>query len=158
MEHIKAYVIAEKIVALLKPYCDRIEIAGSIRRKKENVKDIEIVCIPKQIDLMLFIGEVNQLGEITKGDPAKKYVQLRLPEDIKLDLFMASKENWGLIFAIRTGPAEFSHNVLATGWVKKGYKSVNGMLTFRGNPIPIYEEDQLFRLIKLPYIEPAHRI
>jgi len=32
-----------------------------------------------------------------------------IPEGIKLDLFMANIRNWGLIFAIRTGSARYSH-------------------------------------------------
>ncbi len=43
----KALEIAEKTKELLAPYCERIEIAGSIRRKKPEVKDIELVAIPK---------------------------------------------------------------------------------------------------------------
>lgn len=39
----QALEIAEKVKALLAPHCERIEIAGSIRRKKPDVKDIEIV-------------------------------------------------------------------------------------------------------------------
>lgn len=35
------------MVLYLKSFCERIEIAGSVRRKKEEVKDIEIVAIPK---------------------------------------------------------------------------------------------------------------
>ena len=43
MEYNKALEIAEKTKAQLAPYCERIEIAGSIRRKKPDVGDIEIV-------------------------------------------------------------------------------------------------------------------
>lgn len=39
--------IALKLVERLHPYCEKIEIAGSIRRGKPLVKDIEIVTIPK---------------------------------------------------------------------------------------------------------------
>ena len=41
MKLAKAKAIADKYVALLAPFCDRIEIAGSIRREKEEVGDIE---------------------------------------------------------------------------------------------------------------------
>lgn len=54
MKHSTALVIAEKIKAQLAPHCDRIEIAGSIRRKKPEVKDIEIVVIPKPYEVGLF--------------------------------------------------------------------------------------------------------
>lgn len=44
----EAKTIALEIYELLKPHCERIKIAGSIRREKAFVNDIEIVCIPKK--------------------------------------------------------------------------------------------------------------
>src|SRR5438270_8448835 len=41
---------AEAICRLLEPACQRIEIAGSIRRMAALVGDIEIVCTPKLSD------------------------------------------------------------------------------------------------------------
>ena len=38
--------IAAAIVADLAPFCDRIQVAGSVRRRKEFVGDIELVAIP----------------------------------------------------------------------------------------------------------------
>ncbi len=38
---------AEILVGLIGPYCERIEIAGSIRRRRPDVGDMELVCIPK---------------------------------------------------------------------------------------------------------------
>src|SRR6476620_865884 len=39
--------VARNVVGLMRPFCDRIEIAGSVRRGVAEVKDIEIVCIPR---------------------------------------------------------------------------------------------------------------
>ena len=38
--------IAQHIVDSLSPFCERIELAGSLRRKRPMVGDIEIVAIP----------------------------------------------------------------------------------------------------------------
>lgn len=38
---------AEAVQAFLSPGCDRIEIAGSIRRRKAEVRDIELVAVPR---------------------------------------------------------------------------------------------------------------
>ena len=46
MKHENALVVATWLVNELRESCDRIEIAGSIRRGKPDVKDIEIVAIP----------------------------------------------------------------------------------------------------------------
>ena len=47
MELQKAKAIAEELKALLEPVCQRVEIAGSIRRQKPEVGDIELLVIPK---------------------------------------------------------------------------------------------------------------
>ena len=39
--------MAEALVELLAPACERIEIAGSIRRKKPNPNDVEVVAAPR---------------------------------------------------------------------------------------------------------------
>jgi len=160
--------IAARYKALLKPHCERIEIAGSIRRECVVVSDIELVLIPKKIIVPdglfdfeqarhpLFVECVNSLKKI-KGDPSGKYTQRLLPEGIKLDIFIATPNNWGLIYAIRTGPAQFSHKVLGRGWRRKGLKSESGMLTDGLLRIPVHEERELFDLIGVRYIAPQHR-
>lgn len=155
--------IAEKVMALLAPHCERIEIAGSIRRQRPLCGDIEIVCIPKPYEASgLFISGIATVvntWQIVKGQlgPKCRFVQCILPEGISLDLFFCRADNWGLILAIRTGSADFSHIVLATGWVKKGYHSIGGMLTANGRPVPIKEEIELFQKLGLEYIEPEKR-
>lgn len=94
-------------------------------------------------------------GELEYGKC--KYTQRILPEGIKLDLFFAEEGNWGFIFAIRTGSADYSHKVLANGWVKRGYKSENGYLTHNGKTYDVREEKDLFDRIGVAYVEPKHR-
>ncbi len=155
----KALKIAEEVKAQLAPYCDRIEIAGSIRRKKPNVKDIEIVAIVNYWGDIFGPGicDVVTKWPRVKGKLPCKYTQRLLPQGIKLDLFFATPENWGLVYATRTGPAGYSHHVLAKGWVKSGYKSIDGYITSNGVQIPIYEEEDLFHLIGIPWCEPQLR-
>ncbi|MCD4680675.1 MAG: hypothetical protein K8S00_09845 [Bacteroidales bacterium] len=147
--------IAEIIKSKLAPHCDRIEIAGSIRRKKPLVKDIEIVAIPKPYYTGLFengIAKVINQWPKLKGELPCKYTQRLLPEGIKLDLFFAKPDNWGLIFAIRTGSADYSYNVLAKGWVRNGYKSEGGYLYRDGQRIEVPEEIKLFNLIGMLHV------
>lgn len=163
--------LARWICKQLGPHCDRIAVAGSVRRRKPECGDVEIVCIPKTTDsvdlfgcgseLMRipdFIKTVHVLGVICKGNPRiGKYMQLMVSGE-QLDLFTATPENWGLIFAIRTGSADFSHQVLACGWVKAGYTSRDGLLCWCGlDPVPVREEVDLFKLIGVPWVEPERR-
>lgn len=154
--------IADQIRDALLPFCERCEIAGSIRRRKLEVGDIEIVCIPRGRDLPAFAEAVRRWTAV-KGKATGRYTQRRHPSGMVLDLFMATRENWGLIYAIRTGSARFSHEVLARGWVKAGYHSNDGRLYYRfdtkADPQVVYvaEERDLFALIGLEWVEPELR-
>ena len=156
----QALEIAEKTKTLLAPFCERIEIAGSIRRKKPEVKDIEIVAIPKPYEIGLFESGiatiVNQWPKV-RGELPCKYTQRILPEGIKLDLFFAEPDNWGNIFAMRTGSKDYSHLELASRWSSMGYKSEGGYLFRDGERIAVREEEDLFKLLGMPFVEPEQR-
>lgn len=161
MNYKEAIVIAEQVKEELAPHCERIEIAGSIRRKKPEVKDIEIVAIPKPYDIGLFesgIATVVKKWPKLKGELPCKYTQRMLPEGIKLDLFFAEQDNWGNIFAMRTGSKEYSHLELASRWSSMGYKSIDGYLNKDNKKITVREEEDLFKLLRMPYVEPENRI
>ena len=55
----RALKIATCILRNIYPSCEVANIAGSIRRLKHDVKDIEIVCVPKRIK----VGAVDLFGE-----------------------------------------------------------------------------------------------
>ena len=133
---LEAHVAASLVIDHLQPHCDRVEIAGSIRRKCAEVGDIEIVCIPRLISneqKTLFPGDEGELIITWPGDECvhtiadenslvkdgERYKQFAY-NGRQVDLFLTTKEQWGLIFAIRTGPAEFSQKIV-TQKSKGGY-------------------------------------
>ena len=156
-----AQTLANRVLQLLEPHCERIEIAGSIRRKKAECGDIEIVCIPKPYEVGLFASGValviNNWHKV-KGELPCKYTQRILPGGATLDIFFAEPDNWGYIFAIRTGSADYSYKVLASRWKQFGYHGKEGMLhDADNNPVPIREEIELFNLLNLNYLDPEKR-
>lgn len=171
MKLAQAQVLAEWIRGLLSPYCDRCEIAGSIRREKPDVGDIEIVCIPREVKTGLFGFETERdlaFVEIVEGFEkvrgsafSGRYTQRIVRPDkgceIKLDLFMTKADNWGNIFAIRTGSADFSRQILARRWVQLGYHSINGRLHKGNTAIELREEQDLFDLLGLAFVDPKCR-
>jgi len=157
-----AVAAALQVVDALRPHVDRIVVAGSLRRRCLDVGDIEIVIIPKPYEVGLFgsgIATVLEPMEKVKGDlgPGCRYTKrIHQPSGIAIDVFMAKPKNWGYILAIRTGSAEFS-KWLASMWVKKGYHGVDGYLMKGRNIIAVPEEERLFELLGLQYIEPWKR-
>jgi len=52
---------ANKLVALIRDKCERVEVAGSIRRGKAEVKDAELVVIPR--------GGLVRAGDVAPDRP-----------------------------------------------------------------------------------------
>lgn len=161
--------IAWRLIAELQPVCERIEVAGSVRRRKEEVKDIELCVIPAMGTGGLFddspYSKLGQylasspaaLGQCIKGKPEGKYLQYLLPEGVKLDLFVCSPATWGLNFTIRTGSAEFSRAVL-TRANRLGYHSSEAQLHhYDGTVAKTPEERSVFDVLKLRWVDPWER-
>lgn len=147
--------LAEDLKARLAPGCERIEIAGSIRRGKPDPKDIELVCVPRirdeaqEIDLWgqpvgalvftnLLYVELEKLFAYGSGtwtlDPdlprnGPKYKRLRYwgGKGICCDLFIVSAATWGAQMVIRTGPGDFS-KAIVTRAQARGMKQDDGLL------------------------------
>jgi len=64
MEYGKAIPIVHGLIEQLRPYCERIEVAGSLRRGKGYVKDAEIVAIAKLLELIDLGGSVVSIDAI----------------------------------------------------------------------------------------------
>ena len=172
--------IAEELKTEFEPYCERIEIGGSIRRKKPEPNDIELVCIPKHIKIgspqLTLTNEtvvvernhlfdyiaVNYEGYVLKM--GEKYTQIEVHRDhpagvrqyIKVDIFTATFRTWGYIFMLRTGPAEFSKFVV-TELKKNGFTMDAGEVFHHGTPFTVPSEDDLFFLLGIDWIKPEHR-
>ena len=127
-EYTTAYAVAEQLVRQLERSCEKIQIAGSLRRHSKIVHDIEIVALPIMQDLPDLFGETqavrsrldDALDELigdhvlqsfpgAKNGSRQKQFAVQ-PLGIKLDLFIVlPPAQWGAILAIRTGPAHYSH-------------------------------------------------
>lgn len=164
MELNNAKEIAAEIIGLIEPYCIRIEVAGSTRRGKKTVHDLELVAIPHNINTLK-----NKLGIFllkqeysNKKNPfmkaGERYIQFKYKHE-QIDLFLANEDNWGLIYLMRTGSAEFSASMLAK-WkkVSGGGYSENGYLhTADGKRITTREEIDFFRLCRMEFVAPELR-
>src|SRR3990172_1341813 len=155
MKHHDALDLVGELIVSLCDGCDRIEEAGSVRRQKEDCRDLEIVAIPriKRQETFDLFGEAcravefnlldERLRAILSGgswelDPDLKrngprYKRLRHARTrIACDLFMTTARGWGGALAIRTGPAEFSQ-ALVTLALRQGKHVADGYL-IHGHP------------------------
>lgn len=169
--------IARRLVDAVRPAARRIEVAGSVRRKKPFVKDIELVIVVSDYDelyrRLAAHGRFIKPGvpDVVDWPPKKgaKYVRMLLHEGVKLDLFIANRDNWGGIMVLRTGSAAGPDGNVYTGFgpamlarwkrVSKGGKMSGGQLTLPdGTRLPVPEEDDFFRLCEAQWVPPEERI
>lgn len=139
-----AATIAEEVVSVLSPACERIAIAGSIRRGKPDIGDIELVALSRYHDepsgLFFEVGarvwdldravdEYAGTGAVERLLGKDKYTKLRhVASGLQVDLFTVKPPaQWGVIFLIRTGPAEYSQRFV-TGIRSRGFHVRDGAL------------------------------
>lgn len=166
--------IAGMIVARLVPQCDRIEVAGSIRRGRSVVGDVEIILVPSDPgtfgDFVLSLCErpsslfaaQNEpiFGWPTKNGPRYKRLEV-LGKGIALDLFVTTPDRWGVLLAIRTGPVDYSAALVRPrskrGLLPEGMSVADGLLFDReGASIPTYEERDFLKIAG-GWIDPCDR-
>jgi len=196
--------IADWVRASLSPYCERFQIAGSIRRGAETVKDVEAVAVPvyagggqrtlegdgaraNQLDLGL-AAEIRD-GRLVKDEQVKRWGEkykrlIHVKSGMVLDLFIVTPPaSWGVVFTIRTGPAEFSEALVTLARARemrthegalyrffdvetdheawtKGVKipvASGAKVTAPATLVPTPEEADFFRALGLPYFPPEQR-
>ena len=172
--------VADAVADMLRPYCDRLELAGSLRRKKLWVGDIEIVAIPKirtEATTDLF-GEVVSTSKVSQVDELLARVPVTLHKNggkykafsiewqpgymFKVDLFLPDRDTWGYTYLVRTGSADFSKRFVtarAYGGCKPDEFTISEARVWRnGAAISLPEEIDLFHAFDLEWIEPENRI
>ena len=147
--------IAEKIEKELKPFCRKIEIAGSIRRHEKSPRDIDIVLIPKN---------KNKIEEFMKTKLKGKFLQGGEHEStwsvggVKIELYYTDEKEWGaelLAYSSRKGSG-IGLRIIAK---RKGFKLTQHGLFDRktGRRIAGKTEREIYSALKRQYKKPEER-
>ena len=84
----------------------RVEVAGSIRRRKETVGDIDIlVTTTKPLDVMDFFTKMELVEDVVVSGPTKSTVRLK-ENGIDVDLRTFEDESFGSALMYFTGSKE----------------------------------------------------
>ena len=161
--------LAWRAIKQLTPVVDRIAVAGSVRRRKAYVGDIELLCKP-MVQVGLFGGsepvtdaiknELWKMGRWVRG--AKRYMKisdLYGQKGFSLDVYLVHPPSeWGTQMLIRTGPREFSTRI-ATRLKEFDTPFRDGRILNlqTGRTISTPEESDVFRAAKIEFIEPQAR-
>lgn len=149
--------LAEEIVKIIKERAPikEIAIAGSIRRMRETVKDIDILITSQRPeDVMKVVANLPLVEEVIAFGETKTSV--RLKQGIQMDVRVVDPECWGAALAYFTGSK--AHNIRVRELaLEKGLK-INEYGVFRGEQkIAGRTEEEVYSAIGLPFIPPELR-
>lgn len=179
----EAKVVAAEMVRWLDPACERLVVAGSLRRQQQTVGDVEILYHSKIVQrrdpeemfvtqnvslateviaMMESVGVLerrkNVAGRETFG-PLNKLMRHRA-SGIPVDLFSEpSLADWWRSLVIRTGPKELNVRLITTA-AKRGinvHAYGTGLTDMRGAPIACESEERFFEICGARYLQPKDR-
>jgi DNA polymerase (family 10) len=149
--------LAQPLLAYLKKVdgVKRVEVAGSYRRRKETVGDLDIlVTHKKDSEVMKRFVEYEDVQRVIAKGETRSTVVLRF--GVQVDLRAVAEASYGAALHYFTGSKAHNIAVRKMG-VNKGLK-INEYGVFKGDErIAGKTEEEVYGQVNLPYIEPELR-
>ncbi len=153
----QAAMIADEITGALKkiPEARRTCVAGSLRRNKDTVRDIDILVVsdnPRKI-MRAFVS-LEPVRDILAQGQTKSAVRTKMGAQV--DCRVVEDKSYGAALIYFTGSKDFNIKLRQIA-IKKGLK-INEYGVFRKNKfIAGYSEEEVFKSLGMAYIEPELR-
>ena len=150
--------LTERVTEALRPHCLRIAVAGSVRRRRPTVNDVDLVVIP---GFFMWSGTIPQalikgLGaELTRNG---EFIKQFTVDGYQVDLIHATPENWGIRMLRWTGSK--AHNIKLCGRARKLNMKLavsRGLLDQDGVLLEAENEERIFNLLHLDLVPPEKR-
>jgi len=152
--------LAESIVSKLKlnKNIERASVAGSLRRKKETVKDIDIVAgITEKtdpMDAMNYFTGLEETDEIISKGETKSTIRLKC--GINADLRIVEDSKYPYLLNHFTGSKE--HNTVLRGMAKDAEIKINEYGIYKEDRLlKCIDEKEIYGLFNMDYIPPELR-
>jgi DNA polymerase (family 10) len=135
------------------PGVTRVALAGSLRRKKDTVGDINFVVAGKSAASVF--KAFSKYGAVKSAERrGKDQMSFRLSSGIGVTLTWSRPEEWGWQLILQTGSAAHLDDLRAHGTRRKIDLSAEGLSKKK---IHASEEEQIYRSLRLHFIEPELR-
>lgn len=168
MNHHDAFVICEDLKQAVTPACEKVLVVGSVRRGRQDVHDLELLCLPKEghpapefgnrelmfathLDRVFYdLEKAHKLRKIQGGPKAKRFA-VNLPHygltqylnEFHAEFYIITPPaQWGVGAVIRTGPARDSDHFSKYCVTRRSF---GGALPdgYRVKHLAVWREDQL---------------
>ncbi|MBS3772980.1 MAG: DNA polymerase/3'-5' exonuclease PolX, partial [Candidatus Thermoplasmatota archaeon] len=145
---------ADDIVMVLESHVSRIAVAGSLRRRKETIGDVDILAVADSDDIMEVFTGMDRVEKILVQGDTKSSV--RLEGGLQVDLRIVGAESFGSALQYFTGSRD--HNIaVRQRAIRQGYK-LNEYGLFDGDRQVAGEtEEAVYGALGLAWIPPELR-
>ena len=156
---------ADKLASRIREYMagceavDQLEFAGSYRRGRETVGDLDILVDSKQAEqVMDHFAEFSEITSVIVRGKTK--MSVRLEDEFQVDLRVVPKDSFGAALQYFTGSK--NHNVVIRGRAKQMGLKINEWGVYEVNDgdeswIAGKTERDVYETLDLPYFEPEIR-
>jgi DNA polymerase (family 10) len=148
--------LATQLCKHLEASAERVAYAGSLRRMKEIVHDVDILAASANVDAtMQWFLKAPFIVEVLAQGPTK--ASIRIQDDLQVDLRVVEPKSWGAAMHYFTGSK--NHNIrMRERAIKKGWK-LNEYGLFDSNDVMLAgaDEREIFEKLGLPFIPPVLR-
>ncbi|MCC5578757.1 DNA polymerase/3'-5' exonuclease PolX [Microtetraspora sp. AC03309] len=144
--------LAERVIASLP--AERIAYAGSLRRMRETIGDVDILAVGPAELMATFASQPYVTEVIARGD---RKTSVRTDRGLQVDLRVVPAESWGAALVYFTGSKE--HNVhIREIAVKKGWKlSEYGLFDGEDHVIASETEEDIYHALGMQWVPPTLR-
>lgn len=152
-----AFPVAKRIVEALreKTGSEKIQWAGSLRRMKENIGDIDILATgPSHEKIVQAFTRLPEVKEVLASGETKASVIAE--GGLQIDLRVVEEDSYGAALQYFTGSK--AHNIRLRGIAKAKGVKINEYGVFKGNQkISGKEEGDVYKALGMDWIEPELR-
>jgi DNA polymerase (family 10) len=150
--------LANQLKTAVEAQCDRIEVAGSIRRQKTKVHDIDFVVVTKNDAEWQKINEKLKQLRAKPNCSGNSIIKAFVPCQnglLQVDFYRAKPSTFGIHLLVRTGSAD--HNVwLASCAISKGMRIKYSEGLIKDNSVIAGETEKgVFEALGLPFPLPS---
>ncbi len=134
---------------------DRAEVAGSVRRRKETIADIDILVTSKNPSrVMDFFTTMSDVTRVLAKGPTKSAI---LIGNLQADVRVLEPKSFGAAMQYFTGSKEHNVRVRQIA-IDKGFKlNEYGLFTRKGTYVAGKTEKDIYKKLNLPYPAPEIR-
>ncbi|MDD4877596.1 MAG: DNA polymerase/3'-5' exonuclease PolX [Candidatus Nanoarchaeia archaeon] len=148
--------IAEEIKKALEKKAEKVVIAGSLRRMRDTVKDIDILAVssrPSDV-IKIFVSLPSVKSVIAKGDTKSSVL---LDNNMQADLRVVPLKSFGAAMQYFTGSKDHNIELRKIAIAKKLKLSEYGIFDSHGKQVAGKTEEEVYKKLGLSYIEPELR-